>query len=669
MSAGSERPGMQAVFRGTKAEGGWGAVCTEYCSISPESDDTPRISARLWDEEDVANLRTMVAAVHEHDALAGVELWASGSGIAQGLEVRSVSRAPSQIASPSQHMVTPIEMTAADIVDVLELYAASAIRARDAGFDIIEVYGSQSQLPMQFLSPNYNRRTDMYGGGLEGRARFWIECLQRVRDAVNGSCSIAARISMTGLGEATEQINEILAFISLADEFVDFWSVNLGGQRNWEMDIGPSRFFATDHQAEWTKRLRTATQKPIVGVGRFTDPDIMLAVLESGRLDIIGAARPSIADPFLPRKIAEGRVDEIRECIGCNICAARWDQGAPIACTQNPTAGEEYRRGWHPERVMPATNADKDILVVGAGPAGMECAMVLGKRGINRVHLVDEGKELGGIMRWIPKLPGLAEWRRVTEYRARQIAGLRNVTHVPATHLSAHDILEYGADIVILATGARWACDGLSGTTQAPIPGVDASQPTIATPDQIMAESKPVLGDNVLVYDADGYFVGVSIAELLARADQRVTLLTPFETMAPFMAYTGEQTRQRLLLDALGVDVRTSTVAERVHDGHAVVRHTYLPDRGEEVPFDSFVVATQRVSTGVLWDALNADSSVLEEAGVEQLLRIGDCAAPRLIADAIFDGHRLGREIDAAAPAVPAPFVRERQLARPIPKT
>ena len=195
---------------------------------------------------------------------------------------------------------------------------------------------------------------------------------------------------------------------------------------------------AENFQKPWVEKIRPYTSKPIVGVGRFTSPDTMVEVIRSGQLDIIGAARPSIADPFLPKKIEEGRLDEIRECIGCNICGSRYNQGGSrIVCTQNATTGEEYRRGWHPERFTVPRTLTNDVLIVGAGSAGMECAIILGKRGMRRVHLVDADAEMGGIMRWIPSLPGLGEWGRVVSYRKAQIAKLRNVDFIPNLQLDA----------------------------------------------------------------------------------------------------------------------------------------------------------------------------------------------------------------------------------------
>ena len=159
----------------------------------------------------------------------------------------------------------------------------------------------------------------------------------------------------------------------------------------------------------------------------------MAEVVRSGAADLIGAARPSISDPFLPSKIEEGRYDEIRECIGCNACYSRSIWGRHLGCTQNATAGEEHRRGWHPERFDRARNADRSALVIGAGPAGMECAIVLAKRGLELVHLVDAGDDLGGCMRWVTRLPGLGEWGRVIDYRRVQIERLPNLEFVPGT--------------------------------------------------------------------------------------------------------------------------------------------------------------------------------------------------------------------------------------------
>jgi dimethylamine/trimethylamine dehydrogenase len=412
--------------------------------------------------------------------------------------------------------------------------------------------------------------------------------------------------------------------------------------------------------------VKSVSKKPVLGVGRFTNPDMMADAITAGQLDIIATCRPSISDPFLPQKIDEGRLDDIRECIGCNICISRWEIGGPpLICTQNATAGEEYRRGWHPERFEPAANSDNDVLVVGAGPAGMECAMVLGKRGMRRVHLVEAQDDMGGIMRWIPQLPGLGEWARVVNYRKIQIDKLKNVEFIPDTSLDAQGVKEYGAEIVIVATGGYWATDGLNGASHDTIPGADASLPHILTPEQIMVEGKQPQGERVIIVDNDGYFMGVSLAEKLATEGKKVTIMTPMGHIAPYMHFTLEAPNMHRKLHKLGVEIVPYHLPTKIEAGGLTAAHVYGEEGHEQTwEADATVLVTQRRSNEALFrelkDSVGLDA--LQAEGVEALYRIGDCEAPRLIADAIFSGHRLAREIDSDNPAVPLPFKRERRV-------
>ena len=620
---GSEKPASQARFRGMKAEGGWAAVCTEEALVSVDSDFWPVFSTRMWDDDDLRNLAVMCDDAHANGALAGIEL-AHGGAHARAREARVPAVAPSQLQSDYDPFVTPKRMEKDDIRRVQADWAAAARRAREAGFDIVYVYGGHSYLPLQFLSPFYNRRSDEYGGSLENRARFWLETLELVREAIGDDCAIAVE----ALGPAGVELDEGLGFVSLADDLVDLWDVNVGSITEWSKDSGTSRYFREGYQVEWTGRVREVTAKPIVGVGRLTNPDRMAEIVQSGAWDLIGAARPSIADPFLPKKIEEGRYGDIRECIGCNICAAGAEHGNQIRCTQNATAGEEYRRGWHPERFERADNADRDVLVVGAGPAGLECAIVLGKRGFRRVHLVDAEAEVGGIMRWIPRLPGLGEWARVVNWRAVQLQKLGNVEVITGTRLDAAAVREYGAEIVVVATGSRWSSDGINFATHDPIPGADASLPHVLTPEQVMVDGKEPPGERVVVFDADGYFVAPGVAEKLAADGHRVELVTCHEVVSPLSDETLEGALLRQHLHKAGILQRTGVLLTGIEPG----RLTATDHLGEP----------------------------LEVEADEGVFRIGDCVAPRLIAEAIFDGHRLAREIDSEDPAVPLPYKRER---------
>jgi dimethylamine/trimethylamine dehydrogenase len=655
---GTDKPWTQAAHRGVKAEGGWAAVCTEYAPFSPDSDEAPLVAARFWDEDDMRALRLMVDEAHRHGALAGLELHHSGAH-AMNHQTRVPSLAPSQLASDLEPHLVPKEMEERDIRRVVRGWADAAIRARDCGFDIVYVYGAHSYLPMQFLSPFYNKRTDGYGGALEGRARFWLETLAAVRDAVGGDCAVATRIAVEALGPAGIHLEEALRFVALADELLDLWDVNVGSIADWSKDSGSSRYFEEAYQLEWTGAIRQATSKPIVGVGRLTSPDRMASIVRSGAWDLVGAARPSIADPFLPTKIREGRTDEIRECTGSNVCIMKVDGFGHLGCIQNATAGEEHRRGWHPERFEPSSKADRGVLVVGAGPAGMECAVVLGRRGFDAVHLVEADAEIGGRMRWVQRLPSLGDWGRIVDHRKVMLSKLRSVEVVTGRRLSAAEVLDYGAQLVIVATGSRWSAEGLQSATHEPIEGASAGLPHVLTPERVMAGDRPS-GRRVAVYDAEGYFVGPGIAELLANEGFEVELVTSLEVVSPILDLTLEGPMLRLRLHEFGV---------RMHRGVTILsieeERVSGVDAFEEpwaLETDGIVLVTQQVSDDALYRELVGDRARLQAAGIEAVHRTGDCVAPRMISESIFDGHRLAREIDGADPSVALPFDRERSL-------
>ncbi len=661
-SFGAELPGPQAQIRAMKAEGGWAAVNTEFCSIHPSSDSRPLVSARLWDAEDARNLGRMAELAHEHGALAGVELWHGGC-VAGNLESRLPARSVSQMTDESLYSTSCYELDKAGIREIEGWYVAAAKRARDVGFDMINIEGAEcGALTQHFLMSKFNRRRDEYGGSLANRARFWLEVTEQVREAVGDDCAVTMRLcvdTLNGNPLGIRAAEEAYEFIELGDHLVDFWDLQAGGYvaAEWAGDDAvASRFAGEFSHREYIEAVRGATSKPIAAVGRFTNPDTMAEAIRSGVLDIIAAARPSIADPFLPQKIEEGRYDEIRECIGCNICASRFALGAPIVCTQNATLGEEFRRGWHPERFARATNAEKTVLVLGAGPAGMECAMVLGKRGLSAVHLVDEQDGLGGSLRQISAYPHLGEWGRVTTYRQIQLDKLANVEVLTGTRLDAEGVFGYGAEIVVVATGARWRADGMNGPTQAPIAG--AERDFVYTPEQVSAVNGAIEGEHVLVYDTDGYFTAVGMAEMLLATGKRVTVVTPFPNFASFMFFTGEAFRVNRELRAQGVTVIPSHLVSEIGADALRGQNVWSPDP-VEWRADAVVLVTQRQPQDALYHELKSDPERLEREGIEALHRIGDCLAPRTIAENVFDGHRLAREIDSHDPSTPLPYIRE----------
>ncbi|MFG1237642.1 FAD-dependent oxidoreductase [Xanthobacter autotrophicus DSM 597] len=680
IGAGSDKPGFQAAHRSLKAEGGWAALNTEYCSIHPESDDTHRVSARIWDEGDVRNLAAMTSEIHKYGALAGVELWYGGAH-APCMETRQTARGPSQYASEFESLTYCHEMDHDDIRRVQGFYVEAARRARDAGFDIIYCYGAHSYLPLQFLSKYYNKRTDKYGGSFENRARFWIETLEQMKAAVGSECAIATRFAVdTLIGEdGIEVERDGLKFVELADDLVDLWDVNVGDIAEWGEDAGPSRFYRQGHQLSWQKFVKQASKKVVLGVGRFTDPEKMVEVIRNGELDVIGAARPSIADPFLPEKIRDGRLDDIRTCIGCNVCISRWEIGGPpMICTQNATAGEEFRRGWHPER-FPKKGSDDAILVVGAGPSGSECARVLMERGYV-VHLVDSAEKIGGYVNEVATLPGLGEWSYHRDYREVQLNKLvkRNRDSQIALggkKLSVEDVLSYGADKVVIATGAHWVTDGTNCLTHAPIPGLEGTpRANVLTPEDVILGTKPI-GKRVMILNADPYYMAPSLAQKLAEAGHQVTVASGVE-LGRYMHFTLEAPNMHRMLHELHINVLSSTWASRVEDGRIELYNLWgdghkrvytgpgkMPRSANTThawhEYDTLVLVTARRSEDALFRALKARSGEWDARGIKGVYVIGDAWAPKLIADATFDGQRLAREIEEANPQEPKPYRRE----------
>ncbi|MEM9499037.1 MAG: FAD-dependent oxidoreductase, partial [Pseudomonadota bacterium] len=386
--------------------------------------------------------------------------------------------------------------------------------------------------------------------------------------------------------------------------------------------------------------------KPVVGVGRLGSPDMMVGMIGRGVLDLIGAARPSIADPFLPRKIEEGRVDEIRECIGCNICVMSDSLGVAIRCTQNPTMGEEWRRGWHPERIAPVAGAP-DVLVIGAGPAGLECALQLARRGCH-VTLAEAQVQPGGRVRKESALPGLGAWGRVADYRLNELRQRANVDMFFDSALTPEDVTELGIEHVFVATGAMWRSDGIGRNTQR-TPPVIAPDAVVLSPDDVMSGIAPPAG-HVLVYDDDqGYLAGV-LAEKLVTDGHTVTFVTPASVVSPFTDLTLEQHRVQARLIELGVDILCCHVLTAVQNGEVRLQCVYSA-RERRVGCASALLVTERTRRTRLYDALR-------DTGLVTLELAGDAAGPGLIADAVFAGHMAARNFARSADDVDAEWYR-----------
>jgi dimethylamine/trimethylamine dehydrogenase len=634
-------PSGEAAMRKIKAEGGWAVVCTEQVEIHPTSDITPFIELRIWDDNDLPALARIADAIHEGGAIAGIELCHNGMN-APNLYSRETPLGPHHlpVASYGRDPVQARMMSKQDIARLRRWHRNAVVRAMRAGYDLVYVYAGHSFGGIEhFLSPRFNQRTDEYGGSAGNRMRLLKEVLEDTLEVIDGRAAVACRITVEeGRGDdgiSRRDIEEVLAELG---GLPDLWDFVLS---TWEADSNTSRFGQEGEQEQYVAGLKQLTTKPVVGVGRFTSPDVMVRQIKSGVLDLIGAARPSIADPFLPEKVRTGRLDAICECIGCNICVSGDFTTSPIRCTQNPSMGEEFRRGWHPERIR-VRGSDSRILVIGSGPAGLEAARALGVRGYE-VVLAEATRQLGGRVARESKLPGLAAWIRVLDYRQQAIEALPNVEIYRQSRMSASDVVEFGFEHVAVATGATWRRDGVARWHTVPIPA-DTSV-DVLTPDDLMAGWRPP-GSRVVVYDDDHYYLGGVVAELLQSEGFDVEIVTPAAQVSAWTVNTMEidKIQRRLLL--AGVALRTSTALTAIGTGKVTVACTYT-GRMSEIPADSVVMVTARLPEDELLHELLASKDLGKIVSVRA---IGDAWAPGTIAAAVWSGRRFAEEFDTDLP-------------------
>jgi dimethylamine/trimethylamine dehydrogenase len=642
-------PKSMAAMRGIKAEGGWGVVCTEETEIHHTSDLSPYFEGRIWDDDDISTWQLMTDAVHKHGALAGIEL-TYNSHDAANLYSRAAPFGPRSMGITGGGGYEPGQSRAAtkdDLKQVRKWHRNAAIRAKQAGFDIVYCYVAHGMTLAFHLLSKDNDRADEYGGSLENRTRFMRELIEDTKEAVGDTCAVAVRFAVDELlgVDGMQHDGEAKEIVSMLAELPDLWDVNLSA---WKNDSITSRFGREGHQEKYISFVKQLTTKPVVGVGRYTSPDSMVSAIERGIMDIIGAARPSIADPFLPNKIKEGRNEDIRECIGCNICVTGDTRFVPIRCTQNPTMGEEFRRDWHPEIIAPKKSED-EVLIVGAGPAGLEAARALGQRGY-KIILTDAQREAGGRVLLESQLPNLIEWRRVIDWRLTQINKLENIYFYPSSPMNARDVLEANAPHVIIATGSAWRRDGVGRHLSRPVQG----NGNIFTPDDLMAGKLPT--GKVIIYDDDHYYMGGVLAELLATNGCEVTLMTPAPTISAWTEYTLERDRIYKRLLNLNVTLLPHHSLASLSPGTATVSQT-ITSAEATLPCDAIVLVTDRIPNDSLYHELKP---ALADGRLKSLRVIGDADAPNIIAQAVFSGHLAAREFDEIIDPDVTPFKVER---------
>ncbi|MBT3831068.1 MAG: FAD-dependent oxidoreductase [Gammaproteobacteria bacterium] len=636
-------PRVRAAFRETKAEGGWGVVSTGAVSTHPSSDDSPLPFARLWDDNDIRSHAMTCDAIHKHGSLAAIELWHGGASV-MNRSSRLAPYSPSGIPWAATHVgfmgnQRPRIMDQKDIKDVIRWQVDAARRARSAGFDIVYIYAGMGYLGYEFLLEEYNHRSDEYGGSTENRVRFVAELLEATKEAVGDDCGVALRISLEELrakpsDHFESQAHEVVSRLS---DLPDLWDVKMDSSPT---DCGSSRFRAEGAHEPVIDFVKQVTDRPVVGVGRFTSPDTMVSQIKRGVLDLIGGARPSIADPFLPNKVREGREDEIRECIGCNICISSWHDGVPVRCTQNATVGEEWRKGWHPEKFDSPGSNDR-ILIIGGGPAGLEAALVAAKRGY-RVAIADKASEMGGRLLFETGLPGLNSWSRVQDYRLYALQQMGNVDIYTDSELGVEEVLGLEYQRVAIATGARWTRSLYSSLE---IPVGELNMPNVFTPDDLAAGTIPE--GPVLVYDFDNYYLGGVIAEHLAAQGIATSYATPAGHASAWTIMTNELPFVQQALHRHNVAINTEALLDSF-DGEQVQLANIFTGALTPISARSVVIVGLRLPNTDLFDALSEREPEWKEAGIKSVDRIGDALAAGALVHATYSGHSYARQLDCA---------------------
>ncbi len=626
-----------AAFYAERARGGAGLIVTGGSAVCPEGgfgEDYTHVYA----DEQVEVLRPIVEAVHRAGGRIALQLFHAGRYAYK--EVTGLDPvAPSPLQAPINRTV-PRELKPEEIERTIEAFAAAAARAKAAGFDAVEIMGSEGYLINQFLSPVTNRRTDEWGGDFQRRSRFGVEVARRVRASVGQSYPVIFRMSGLDLIPDSTAMEETLRFAQLLEEAgVDALNVGIG----WHESQVPTIYMSVPRGSYvWVaQQVKQAVRIPVIASNRINDLRLAEEILRDGLCDLVSMARPFLADPEIVGKSREGRFDEVNTCIACNqACLDHVFDGKLASCLVNPRAGREQELTMEPAPVR------KRVAVVGGGPAGMEAARVLAERG-HAVVLFEKGQQLGGQLNYARQVPGKAEFNETLRYYRTQLFKL-GVQLRLGTQVRADELVAEGFDEVVVATGVRPRTPDL--------PGIDL--PHVVSYADVF-EGRAVVGTRVVIIGAGG--IACDLSHLLAQqtgvvaqaADylaeygilskdqiaawakhRRVTMLRRGKHVGTGL---GKTTRWAVLatLKRHGVQMLTEVSYKAITPEGVVIEH-----KGEEkcLSADTVIVAAGAIANNELYQALQGRLPVHLIGGAKEA---GELDAKR----AILEGTLIGRSI------------------------
>jgi len=600
------------LYYAERAGGGVGLVTVENVCIAYPLARHGAAQPRIDEDVFIPGLRRLTDAIHLGGAKAAVELTHPGMNAGLRYIEGETPIAPSTVPRSKDGLV-PRALSREEVVEVVEEYVGAARRAKQAGFDAVELQACHGLLINQFLSPLTNKRQDEYGGDRENRIRFLVEIVQRIKRRVGVDFPVMVRLVAEDMIEGGVTSEEGCWFARRLEEagadalHPDF---GLGGKEK--------RLEPMPYPQAWrvylAERIKAAVSIPVIAVGVIREPGVAEEILEAGKADFVALGRALNADPQWPNKAQAGEVASIRRCIGCNECViARHIADAPLRCSVNATVGRS------PEecRLEPAP-VPKRVLVVGGGPAGMEAARVAALRG-HRVILYEQEPRLGGMLNVAAVPPGKDKLNWIPEYFAHELARLGVEVHL-GRPLDAEKVRGLKPDVVIVATGSRPAIP--------PIAGVDG--PNVLVAQELLARQMRFTGQRFAI--VGGGMLGLEAAEYLAVQGNGVTVLKRYETIGRSI----EPLYRDYLLRELkkhGVEIMTRVEVEAIQADGVLV----LDKAGEEriVPADQVVLARAATPSNEL-------AHVLRDLGP---IVVGDAAQPRKIINAIEEGYLAARRV------------------------
>ena len=608
-------------FLAERARGGCGLIVTEIIAVDAEALAHGAIVTGYEDAND-PGFEKVAGDVHAAGSCILGQLWHPGRQ-----QLWHPTRSPAGVSDQPDALswTVPRVMSTEECARLVDDYVAVARRLARCGFDGVELHGAHGYLITQFLSPWSNTREDGYGGDLEGRTRFVREIAERIRDACGEAFIVGFKMPADegveggiDVGEAA-RITERLAATGAFDLFAY-------GQGNFSLSLEnhvPDMHFRPGHFIDLHRRMReVAGGIPVMALGRVGTPDLAERIVAEGYGDLVGMTRAQVSDAAFANKAREGREDEIRPCIFDNFCWGQVHAGKPLAEFHNPHLGERGEARWTPS----PTPGPRRVVVVGAGPAGLEAAWIAAARG-HEVHLFGAGAPAGGKLRLEARLPGHADVAKVADHQLR-MAERHGVRLMLGTRADAAAVRALEPDAVVVASGAKMRRPRWAWSNSVLVVSAVELAGRLGTP------AAPG-GRTAVLFDHDHTAATYAAAEALADSHDNVVLLTPRTGIAQAVNYCSALGVHRRL-HGLDVEIVTATEPVEIRDGGEVhCRNVFSGHEGVVEEVDTVVYATPRRVV----DALARELADLSPA------LIGDCVAPRNLSIAIHEGHLIGNAL------------------------